>query len=731
MASPLDGLYDAPQTNPLNGLYPQEQAPTPNKTPIAEELENIYGNEFTKGFRRGAIGMLGTTQAFAGQLMEPLFPDAAKKMFDEARQTLDFEPGLRPKVEKWGDVKDVGTFVDYGLSKMGEGAPTTLGSFAGAGAGAAAGLGLRALGMRAASAGLGATVGGAASMFPQEAGESAMTLQDDPAAMTQTTPLSRLGISSAKGAVNSVLESLPERLAIGRAFQMPVGRAGVRGILESTARGAGEAVVGEGLTEGVQELTGQAAHSLANPQRDTKSDWGNVGEAAIGGAFGGLGFGAAGGAIHGVRSNLVAGGDKVTEVVEPTKNILKRAWDALPDAPTPEEALTFIRTAAQDPEWFGQKTREAAEKGVEHLGVGYRKLGEIAALAGEKGKALLDTGNLYIDKALSNADTLDKAGERINREWLFKMKSEVGELTTDALETLKRLAENPTDRWAQERLGLYAKGMITDTLPKGVGAAVQGVKDFYKGLTKSVDSGLRASQEWTDAKTDMLNLINQHDELGKQIRNYDLPTQRALYGAIDTLDRAPRMFFDKEGKPNELYAQLTAALGTDPKKILGYMQDYQTYGRGITAQAENNLAEQKADDVIASVKASPDPKGLATKLAEGVGLDEAEQEQMKALRSRPSQRGIDEDGNLVGQPDEQGFTREGQLNEIEPNPDLPISHDVLNKSLQDLYWYDKYDPNDKSKALPHLMLKLRDVTEDPDVLKMTPEEILKSFSFRW
>ena len=68
MASPLADLYSQPEQNPLADLNPPEPS---IRSRSAADLPSIFGNEFTKGLRRGALGVKGTAQGYAAQIAEP------------------------------------------------------------------------------------------------------------------------------------------------------------------------------------------------------------------------------------------------------------------------------------------------------------------------------------------------------------------------------------------------------------------------------------------------------------------------------------------------------------------------------------------------------------------------------------------------------------------------------------------------------------------------------------
>ena len=307
----LRGYYDVNQLSPgmagtdeVNQLGPGMAGYPARLAPLPQYYPPPAMGEFEKGLKRGGLGTVGTLQAFAGQVAEPFSARIANELFDEANKTLNFGSELQPSVPTWDDVRDISTFAQYGLGKAGEALPSTVTSLGAAGLGGAVGLGARALGLRALGRAPLSFIAGSGSMLPQEGGEAALTMHNDPAAMARTTPWERLGLATAKGGVNAALEFTPEAIALRRAFGAPSIRRGFGPAIGEVGKGLAEAATGEAITEGLQEKTGQIFQGLANPQRETGQDWTNIREAMLGGAFGGAGMGAVGGATHALRSNI-------------------------------------------------------------------------------------------------------------------------------------------------------------------------------------------------------------------------------------------------------------------------------------------------------------------------------------------------------------------------------------------------------------------------------------------
>lgn len=723
MADYLDPLR-TPKTQPdyLDPLGTNASAPpSPNTNPIAENVEFAFGNEFTKGFRRGLLGLAGTSTAAVGQVAEAVgAKETATNLFNEAQRLVDFDQGLRPKVETWDDVKDPASFARYGLSKAGEAAPSTLLSLAAAGVGGAAGLGLRAAGVRALSPNVASYAAGAGSMMAPEMGESALTMQADPQALANTTPMERLAISGGKGAVNAALEFLPERLAIGRAFTRPVGAAGLGGLARSTALGAGESALGEAATEAAQEVSGQMAHGLANPQRDTSQDLLALREAALSGAFGGAPMGAVAGGVQGIRANLKGG-------VERAKPLVDKGVSKLPSV---ADVATFIRRSAQEPEFFGEQAQKAFEAGKTELKRDWKYIGELAAVATDKAEDIIAEANNTVRDAIIKYDALDQPGGTANREFLYNLQNDVGSLTKELYFTLKDFTADPSNKHAQEQVGLFAKGLVSEKLPKAGQRTMDWLTRTTEGFKRGVDQKAKASVEWTDAKDATRDtLIHIDDESYNKFRGLKLAEQRAVIGLLVAAREAPKRvtpearqaFEEVMGKTVE---QVQADV--DAEQQVSAAEVEKEYRRQMVKKITAARSDMAALQNSTLANASPELREQAkARIAEKYGLKLNEIEE--GVGTKRTEAVFDSDEQVMDALNELDTQQEGAPSEIEPPLDAEISQEVLGNSIQNLHYFRKDEANeDKTAPRAHLWVTLRPDPNDPEA--PTARQILESFT---
>lgn len=290
------------------------EAVDPNELQDVDNHAVSTSNTFMQGLRSSLYGGVAASQAFVGQMAEPVAPEFSKGMMKGAQDTLRNMPGaLRPEYESFEQAADKGGAVgviSHGARRLGEAVPsaalmaTTSGL--GAGLGAATRLGARA----------GSVVGGVAGMTPLEGGETALELQNDPKAMANTTPAQRAALTLGRGAVNAALENVvPQALLVpamlGKAAKAGAGQ-GIKGALKNTALLGAEGAAGEYGTEAAQELTGQAAMNVANPEAGF--DLAKAHEAGLSGAVAGLVGGAGAGTVQALRPSA-------KDIKEPTPHL--------------------------------------------------------------------------------------------------------------------------------------------------------------------------------------------------------------------------------------------------------------------------------------------------------------------------------------------------------------------------------------------------------------------------
>lgn len=262
--------------------------------------ENHYKEgEFVKGVRRATGATVGGIRALGGQLAEPLAPEWGREQIEAGlRRAQQAQVDNPAAVKEFTDIDSAGGAVDWAAGALGEAVPTI--------ATAAAGGGLGSLGLayarkkllqesldKALASGAARFAGSTVGLLPQEAGEAALSLNADKAALANTTPGERIALSLGKGGVNAALESVVPTLMFGK-FAKPTTTASGK-LLPQAAKTVGQGVVGEFATEGAQQFTGDVTQHIANPNHDWFDPKGmfNAGMAGAvgGGAMGGVGAG--------------------------------------------------------------------------------------------------------------------------------------------------------------------------------------------------------------------------------------------------------------------------------------------------------------------------------------------------------------------------------------------------------------------------------------------------------
>jgi hypothetical protein len=288
---------------------PAFSLPAPT-TPFRDEAlaaDIATGSVMGRGLRSGLAGGSAARAAYLAQLNEAMGRDeAARAGFAEAQADAERAAMLAPETSRLSDIGKTGGVGDYVRAKLGEGFGSTLPVLAGAA--------------------VGGVPGAMAMALPAEAGETVLSLRNDPVAMARTTPGSRLGISTARGGVNAALESV---------VPASIFRGGVKDILKApiagTAKRVGRGMVTEGLTEGAQEYTGILAEGYANPSRDRSGDTERLVEAGAAGAVAGGGFGLAGAARDATVGGLSAGLDAAQKGAKKAPDVTKDALDSAKD----------------------------------------------------------------------------------------------------------------------------------------------------------------------------------------------------------------------------------------------------------------------------------------------------------------------------------------------------------------------------------------------------------------
>lgn len=461
-------------------------------TPVAPEeneaINQIAANrmgEFTKGLRRAAYSAGAATDAFVGGLAESVAPDFAARQFQKAQNTLQNQPDyLRPAVESYRDVNDVGSAAKYAAGSLGE-ATTSIAGMVAAGLAARFGLG-SALRLGAAGKNIAQYGGSMAAMLPQEAGETALSLRNNPEAMANTTPLERTGLMLGRGTVNAALESIVPNALLTNAIAGTARRIapGIAPALTNVGRKVAAGTLGEGATEGAQELTGQYVENIAVP--GTGYDAERVKEAAVRGAIAGSVLGGAGGTIQAVRSNLEAGAEKAAEkTAEGTNRGLNAAV----------EKLDYV---IRNPQEFGQDLTNTT------MGA----LSEVASRARDVGGAVADAAG-------------PAAGQGMDAIAAFKRQFDVAVVNQLTPENTKKYAEltkhlrllKPTEfivlrdalntgdpDGINKAVGAVSR-LLTERVPRetfeGLKNLSSWAKKFGKGVTNAAREGRKASQSYS------------------------------------------------------------------------------------------------------------------------------------------------------------------------------------------------------------------------------------------
>lgn len=479
------------------------------------------GNEFTKGLRRFGYSTLATTQAFTGQMAESFAPEFAARQIGEAQSTLrDMPQTLRPKYETYEQAKQDGLegLGSYAASSLGEGLPSTAlmlaGGLAGRGvAGLTSGAALRGLAEKEAAAALakrqavGQAIGGLGSMTPMEGGEDVLKIHEDPLAMANTTPAERTALALGGGLASSAQENLVPQLMIAPRLLGTAAKIapGFGNAARNAALLSGEGALGEFGTEFTQELTGQAVHNLANPQKGYDLD--QAVEAGIKGAITGGVLGGAGGVAQGVYSNLPEASTKTGE---------QKGGDLKLDG-----VIDRLSQLSKDPVGAGKELGQAA------LGT----LDEMAAQAGEiKPGELIKKYKLEFDKFV-----VDNIQDPEKKKAYIDMTSNLHGMAAAEIEMLRKamfddaLAEGVTPG----KLAGTALNSLGNKLVEGVSSSWDHLNKVYDGFKE----GLQGESEGKQSidLNEMLSPANREGlrELVSSASRFETPAQTPFRSALE------------------------------------------------------------------------------------------------------------------------------------------------------------------------------------------------------
>lgn len=233
-------------------------------SPIRSNALDPEIGPFEAGVRRGALGVEAGLRGFTANLADTFnAPEFAKSQLKEINNAVARMPQTN-YATRLEDVKDASGLYNFAVGSTGQALPTMLTAVAG---GIAGRLGASRLGM---SPGAGTFTGAATGVFPQEAGEAAVSMYNDPYVMANTTPAQRTLNMIGKGAVGSALEAIPEAMFVGK-LAKGVAPAAARGFAPGARYIGGEALkagLGEAATEAAQEVSGQMFKRTVNPNED-------------------------------------------------------------------------------------------------------------------------------------------------------------------------------------------------------------------------------------------------------------------------------------------------------------------------------------------------------------------------------------------------------------------------------------------------------------------------------
>jgi hypothetical protein len=577
LLSHIDGITSA-RSNLLDRLSAGEQV-DPREIQGLDQESLIGQSELAKGLRRSNYSMLATTQAFGGQMLEPLFPKLGRELIQAGQKTMaDMPQSLRPEYETFeegwqkGGLRGLGSKSAAALGELGpQIALMTAGALGGAGIGAGVGGVLRGAGAIGTGAKIGSLAGGTLPMVPLEGGETALNLADDPVATANTTPWQRAGLAGLRGGVNAALETaVPAALVAPRLLNKAVRVApGFGPALGNVAKIGAAGAVGEYGTEFAQELTGQAAMRAANPA--TPWDLGQAHEAGLQGAVGGLAMGGLGGAAQGVYSNLGAAKDKAVDVAKKTgfQNI------------TVDDVLGKLRLMSEDPEAFGAQMGGLTLDGIDKMAEGVGIAKEWAGKGVEAAGGLVDR---LRTSAIKQVSQYVKDPELKN--WFVKEAATFGSMNPAAFKVFRESFKRETGREFLDDLGAAANfetKEVVEKAPKVFDGFVAGVKGYFDTIVngKPGKAAITTQNTSINARKDFLQRLRAVSPVMNQYvdKIRELPRDKGtmmVNGLIAMANDAGFLSSDTEkmdGARRTLLQEWESETGTDLRAVLSAVRD--------------------------------------------------------------------------------------------------------------------------------------------------------------
>lgn len=420
-------------------------------------------SELGKGFRSGIEGMYSGVQNLAGTAGEAFGADRfARRMYDAADRNSLRSQILQPRINDTNQIEGPQSLQEYISGNVGNAFASTLPAII-----PGAGVGLRAALLRRAAPAAQAWLAGAAGMFPQEAGEYAGRIRNE---NPNVSPTDRLAMAAGVGGVNSVLESaVPNLLGVGSLVGKGGGRS-LRQVLTRPLVTGGEAVLGEGATEGAQQAVQLAALNEQAPNRDRSGDAREIWQSAAAGAAGGGGLVAPHAA--GRLALDVAQTDKAREYGGKAADMLKRGAGKAADTVQGYRAL--------EPETRNEAIHDA---GVDLAESATDKFNEAMNSAGGFWDKALDKARSWVSgiKPVTDVSGEEATGTPINE--LIKRNRE----RPDALKTMRDgLLSSPNLTIGTKRKIADITDFTTDAAKAAITAAWQEDKDATEVARRSV-----------------------------------------------------------------------------------------------------------------------------------------------------------------------------------------------------------------------------------------------------
>ena len=249
----------------------------PSEPTYEEMLALEPGGSFAQGLRAGGASL--SAGSYAADALDAEIAGRQAEAQDAYRRSLELQrqaAAVGPQVRSLRDVNSLGGAGEFAAGAAGQALATSVPVLASA----LVGRGLFGRG--------GAFLGGVTPAYLMEQGEAAADLALDPAARQRLTPEEIRNLTRTKGALNAALEVFGPAAAVERSL----GKAFVRPTLRGAAGRTAAYGLGEGFTEGTQDIVGQGAKSFARTGEVTDIDPMGVADAFAQGLAGGAGLAA-------------------------------------------------------------------------------------------------------------------------------------------------------------------------------------------------------------------------------------------------------------------------------------------------------------------------------------------------------------------------------------------------------------------------------------------------------